>query len=255
MRARSTIVDQLLTIDTTTGFSFENRRGFAMSAVLVDFLAARIDQHIAEGDLEPWSAGLAGRAEETLSGPLPAAIVRLLRAMETETAARDAIFGLVAHLLSEDLGAGFDALLAAAYDLLQVLTDDANLIPLGRVLASAFAPNVGDSVGTGAAISTTGSLTDQSVELLREVAIIDDADTLPTVLGASVLPRGISDPSTPLDTLLEVISEVNRVSPHEGTSYRAADHTALFEQIDDFLVDEERGIERLYDVVQTREGQ
>ena len=45
------------------------------------------------------------------------------------------------------------------------------------------------------------------------------------------------------------------VEPSIRTPFRAADHTVLFHEVSDFLLDPERGLERLYAVVQTREGE
>jgi hypothetical protein len=122
------------------------------------------------------------------------------------------------------------------------------------VLATALSPNVLDAIDTGAAVTVQGSLADQTIELLREVAQVDNDDTLSELLARTVTPRSATDVSTPLDTLLDVIAEVNRAAPHARTSFRAADHGVLFHEVSDFLLDPERGLERLYAVVQTREG-
>ena len=135
------------------------------------------------------------------------------------------------------------------------MDDDDNLRPLARVLATALAPDVLESLSSGAAIEVQGSMADQSVELLLELARIDNNDTMSELLARLVTPRADDNPSTPLDTLLEVIAEVNRSAPHSGTSYRAADHTVLFNEVRDFMLDPERGLERLYAVVQSREGE
>ena len=255
LRARGTLVDQLLATEVSGGqFRLSNRRSYGMVTVLVDFLLGRIDEHRGDGDLSAWAQGLTGRAETTLGGPLTTAALSLFRALATDTPARDAVMGLLGHLLSEDTDA-YVTTLVALHDLLQVLDDDDNLRPLGRVLATALAPDVLTAIESGSALGGESSLAEASIELLREVAAVDTDDTLSELLARTVAPRSETDVSTPLDVLLDVIAEVNRSEPHARTTYRAADHTVLFHEVSDFLLDPERGLERLYAVVRSREGE
>ena len=163
------------------------------------------------------------------------------------------LFGLLSHLIAED--GGYLTTLVATHDLLQVLDDDDNMRPLGSVLATALASEVRDAIASGAPVQVDGSVADQTVELLRQFAALDANDTLPELLARAVTPRSDTDVSTPMDTLLDVIAEVNRTAPHTQTPFRAADHTVLFHEVSDFLLDPERGLERLYAVVQSREGE
>ncbi|MBK6808605.1 MAG: hypothetical protein IPG81_06850 [Sandaracinaceae bacterium] len=254
LRARGTVVDQLLTVTHSgTDFSLTNRRALGILSVVVDFLTERIDEHVADRDLGPWARGLTARLETTLSGPLPTALLHLFDAMSADPAARSSLFGLLSHLIAED--GGYLTTLVATHDLLQVLDDDDNMRPLGSVLATALASEVRDAIASGAPVQVDGSVADQTVELLRQFAALDANDTLPELLARAVTPRSDTDVSTPMDTLLDVIAEVNRTAPHTQTPFRAADHTVLFHEVSDFLLDPERGLERLYAVVQSREGE
>lgn len=255
LRARSTVVDQLLTVERTGNtFQLSNRRALGILSVVVDFLTERIDAHVSDGDLGPWASGLAGRLETTLNGPLPVALLSLFEQLAGDPAARSSLLGLLAHLLDEEDG-GYLTTLVATHDLLQVLDDDDNLRPLGRVLATALASEVREAIANGTPVAVDGSVADQTVELLRQFAALDANDTLPELLARAVTPRSDTDPSTPMDTLLDVIAEVNRSAPHSREPFRAADHPVLFHEVSDFLLDPERGLERLYAVVQTREGE
>lgn len=255
LRARSTVVDQLLTVEGSgSTFSLTNRRALGILTVVVDFLTERIDEHQSDGDLGSWSRGLAARLETTLNGPLPVALLSLFDQLSADPAARDSLLGLLSHLVSEE-GGGYLTTLVATHDLLQVLDDDDNMGPLGSVLATALAAGVRESIANGTPVEVDGSVADQTIELLRQFAALDTNDTLPELLARAVTPRSDTDPSTPMDTLLDVIAEVNRTSPHAREPFRAADHTVLFHEVSDFLLDPERGLERLYAVVQTREGE
>ncbi len=58
---------------------------------------------------------------------------------------------------------------------------------------------------------------------------------------------------TPLETILDVVAEVNRVDPGLGTSLRSDDHRAVLTTAHEFLTDQDRGLERIYNVIQSRE--
>ena len=57
---------------------------------------------------------------------------------------------------------------------------------------------------------------------------------------------------TPLETILDVIAEVNRAEPNLGGSLRAPDYRAVIGQTTQFMLDEEHGLERLNSLVQQR---
>ena len=59
---------------------------------------------------------------------------------------------------------------------------------------------------------------------------------------------------TPLETILDVIGEVNRATPTDPNGVATADDVhAVIGQLRQFLSSDTRGLERLFDVVQSRE--
>ncbi len=88
--------------------------------------------------------------------------------------------------------------------------------------------------------------------LIREVQETDDRRVLRRIL-ANLVSLESDDEQTPLEDILDVLSEVNRATPGAGGAYQPPDYTALIEQMRGFMLAEDRGLERLYDVVQERE--
>jgi hypothetical protein len=251
---RDALARQLL--DTRTlgsGYAFTNQRGRAIVVALLPFLAARWRDHRDRGDLTPWAAALPGDAAEFLDEPLVAGLIRLLDVVNADPEARGALVDLLGYLVDE--GSDHDAFLAMVFgliDLLQVLEDDRNIVPLLHALSGALAPNARSLVaGTRGEPDVEGSVGYDALTLLREVRGFDRDRTLRDLLGNLVQLRG--DETTPLEVILDVASDVNRAEPGAGGSYEPPDYRALYAQMTGFLDDSERGVERLYDVVQARE--
>ncbi len=256
--ARTAIAEQLLRPTAGSSPRLANRRALALLRAVVPFARARIAEHRTAGDLTPWSRGLTARAESTLGSAATSAALDFLVAVEADPAARDAIAALVAYLIDDaSANDALDTTLLALADLLQVLEDDANLTPLLRALAVALASDPRAAVDTGAALTTDGAVTDATLTLIRRVDALDDRGALLAVLANLVsLPAesaAASPDETPLETIVDVIAEVNRRDPGAGGTLAADDYRAILETTRDFLRDEDRGMERLYRVVQERE--
>jgi hypothetical protein len=252
--ARTALTDQLLSVTPSTPARLSNRRTLAMLRLLVPFVRERVAEHRAEGDLSAWADGLTARAEETLGSAATSAVFAFLDAIENDPQACDALAQLIGYLV--DVGSSndaFDTTVVALTDFLQVLEDDRNLTPLLRALAAGLAPEARAAVDDGAALETAGSAADQTLDLLRLINDLDDRHALRTVLANVVSLPEAGEPTTPLETILDVIAEVNRVSPGAGGSLDGEDYRRVLGTTRDLLVDEDRGFERLYRVVQERE--
>jgi len=155
------------------------------------------------------------------------------------------------------------SMLASSNDLVQVLRDDDNLVPLFHVLASAMDASPKDDKGH----VKQKSLVDAQMALLARVSgryfdkdnkeickrEIDPNQVLAVALGNLVTP--INDGSfkgqAPLEVIIDVIADVNRVDPtqaYEGTLNRS-DYGSVSENVVDFLMNRERGLEQFYEVI------
>jgi hypothetical protein len=253
--ARQAIAEQFLATSTLgEQFRFGNARARAILVTALPFARDRIRVHREAGDLVTWATTLHSRFAETMREPLFAALVRFLDAVNEDPAAREALAALMGYLVDQASdNDAFAATLYGAADALMVLEDDANIVPLLRALSEAMAPNVRDVVAVGGTLDTEGSALRDTLRLLRDVQDVDDERTLRTLLQNAVQIPSEGDEVTPLETILDVIAEVNRATPNEGSSLRADDYRSVLGNVTDYMLDERRGLERLTAVVQQRQ--
>ncbi len=255
---RSTIVDQLMTIrQTPAGFEMANRRTYGLLRELVPFVQERIADHEARGDRSAWALGLAPRMEASMGSAVGATSIAFLEAINNDEAAEAEISALAEYLMNEESTSdAFDTTVLATADLMQILDDEDNLDPLFRALSEGIVPDVRTRVAEGgtvrpADLDVTGSALDETLTLVREIAEVDDNRTLTAILSNAVaLPEGSLE--TPLETLIDAMAEINRVEPNSGGPMRADDHRDVLNTATEFMLDEDRGLERIFDVVQNR---
>lgn len=260
LSGRSQLVDVLLAVEETGGeHRFVKRRLPPLIEVLIPFLRERIADHRAAGDLEEWSRGIASRVETSIGSATGAAVLNLVDALRRDEAATDELSGLVRYLMDEEAGAdAFDNTMVASADLLQLLEDDTNLDPLFAALSTGVSPdarsvaNAGGSAD-GGALSSEGSALDETLALLREIVDVDERETLPVVLRNLVSLPPETSGETPLEIIIDVVAEVNRARPGAGGAMLADDHAAVLGTANEYLTDEHRGLERMWDVVQNRQ--
>jgi hypothetical protein len=257
--ARGLLVDHLLSAEcpSSSPCQVTNRRALEAVRVVLPFLRERIAFHRDHGDLEAWAQTFGERAGDTLGSPLGSASIHLLDALQEDPESREALTRLMAFLLDGTApDDAFRNLVVSVADLLQWLEDDHNMDPLLAALSSALAPNARALVeGTAdGPVTTEGSAADQTVRLLREISGVDDERSLRQLLQNLVALPSEGRLETPLEVILDVIAEVNRAEArlNEGTHLDPEDYTHVFDRAVDFLTNEHRGLERLYDVIQHR---
>ncbi|MBZ0116833.1 MAG: hypothetical protein K8H88_07560, partial [Sandaracinaceae bacterium] len=242
---------------TTLGdqFRFESQRLRAILLTALPFMRERVADHRARGDVIEWSTTLHERMGETMTSPLGAALMRFLAAIDADPEARSALSRLMAYLVDEaSANDAFASTLYGLTDAMMVLEDEDNLLPILHALADGMAPNArGVVAGTDPALDTEASAIRDLLELTSEIRDLDTQRTLPRILqNAAALPE-TGDEITPIEVLIDVIAEVNRAAPGAGGTMSADDYRAAFGQTVDFMTDERRGMERLYDVIQNRQ--
>jgi hypothetical protein len=145
------------------------------------------------------------------------------------------------------------------------------MVPLLHVLASAMDPTV-----KGADGKVQKSLIDAQMALLARVSgryfdatskeicrrEIDPNQVLAVALGNLVTPitnasgtdakaGQFMNGQTPLEVIIDVIADVNRADPtqaYEGTLVRG-DYSVVSDNVYDFLMNRERGLEQFYEVI------
>lgn len=253
--ARHQIAEQFLATRTLgEEFRFGSPRARAILLTALPFARERVAEHRAAGDLESWSTSLHARLAEAMREPLMSALIRLLDTVNQDPDSRAALAALMGYLVTE--ASGNDAFLStlhAAADALMVLEDERNIVPLMHALSEAMAPNVRDVVAEDGELDVEASALRDALDLVRDVQEIDTARTLPTILANLVALPAEGDPVTPLETIIDVLAEVNRAAPNAGGRLGADDYRSVIGEVTGFMTDEAHGLERLTAVVQHRQ--
>ena len=149
-----------------------------------------------------------------------------------------------------------DAFLATLYagaDLLQVFGDDADIVPIAHALSVALAPNARELVsGTPGQPNIANGMAYDALGLVRELQGIDDRHILHRLLANLVALPADGSEETPLEVILDVMSQINRSHPGDTGDYTRGDYRSALGQATGFMRDDRRGLERLYQVLQHR---
>ncbi|HEX8791007.1 MAG TPA: hypothetical protein VF765_08635, partial [Polyangiaceae bacterium] len=267
-RARSQLVDQFLGVngENTKTQSFQDPSLPKILPVLIDTLRQQIAAHCPGPPYGacPWArTQLTQNAATTVGGPTFASTLDLTEAVRTHDGARAELEKLLTYLL--DAGSNNDALaefLATADDMIQVMRDDTNLVPLYHVLATAAAPTTTDATGNmqrGVVDATTALLAriagraylpGSNVELCSSE--IDPEGLVDIALANMVTPMKDANGNptqTPLEVFLDAIGDVNRVSPGTMGPMQGTDLANAANELSEFFLDPQRGLEQYYAIV------
>lgn len=277
LAARSALVDQFLSVakDDTTDpkrptYAMQNRRAYATTLKLVPWIRDRIKFHReVANDLLPWADDLTGRLANVLGHPATAAGLDLLDVLWKEDKAGEEFAKLNAYLLDE-VGnpTAFHGLIVAALDTLVLLDRDPDLTPLVQFASLALAPNAleiidkGDKEEKKGVPDVEGSATMATIELTKRITDLypkpEDPKKKDETPLSRLLKNGVladKNGQSPLEEFIDSSTEVNRKDPStpRDKPLSADDYRAVFEQVHAFLVDPDRGLERLYKVIQGRD--
>lgn len=272
-RARSQLVDQFLATSasvTDISTAFTNPTIPKTTPVLIDMLRAQLWAHCPRSFVPPYDKctwareELVKKAEESVTGPLAMSAIDVMDAIRKDPEGRRETSRLLEYLL--DSASKNDALastLASTNDLLQILRDDTNLLPLYKVLAVAVDGSKYDDNGK----LTEKSLVDAQMALLARLSgkyfdasgteicknEIDPNQILASVLGKLVTPikADAFDGQTPLEVIIDVIADVNRADPtqkYDGTLEKK-DYASVSKNVVEFLTDPRNGLEQFYEVI------
>lgn len=246
--AMSELGDLYLLSRSTAGvYKFQNPRIRSLQLAGVDLLRQRVLAHTAKGDLKAWvQTDFVRDISDALTGPIGSASLDLVDAMnQASPEARQALFQILAAYTT-DPGPGaadaprFRALLTFSADLLQLMLDDGDLVPIVRKLAPLFDPQNGAIEGAGW-VALRSLPSDPNQVLLQ--------------LGRNLLKADING-LYPAYRIGEILNEVHRARAGEagvyGSDLNEADMGAITAGLGQFLADPMRGAVRLVDIVQNR---
>lgn len=222
------------------GTNFASTRTAPLTAQVLGFLRERIEAHRNAGDLIAWTGTFERRFIETMDQPLVQTLAPLLELMASTREARLALDEVIIHLADEEASVeAYTSTIQALADGMQLLDDEATLRPLARAFVTAADPKSGMLM--------------KSTVLLQAIASRDVARALPQLFDALVLhPARRKTDETPVEALFDIVMDVNRVKPGATTPRTTSDYANVIGIVREFLGDDERGLERLYEIIANR---
>jgi hypothetical protein len=277
--ARSALVDQFLTVNKTPDasdpmdpakakYTMANPRARIVGSKLLNFLAGRIEHYRgkSEDELAKWATSLPGRLAGVLGHPLTARGLDLYEKLWEkigEGGPADEMARFNTYLLDPAQQDVFGGIALAAIDTLELADRDRSLTPAIQFAALTLAENsfnaLDSLMGTQTAPNTEAGTATCSLEVTRKVAMLHQGKTtlspLTRILRNAVIGNPAKGGRAPLLTLVDAIADVNRADPNMPTTapHSAEDARAVFEQLRLFLFDSDRGLERLYKVIDSRD--
>ncbi len=234
------VVDVLLRASNPgTGWTFRNGHVVPVLRAMIAFTRARLDAHDAAGDRTTWLAQtLPGKTRDLFAHPVFAAVADLGVALTADTGARAALDGWLHDALSQPTApASFAELSCAAADLVQLASDDADVVPLAQLAGSLLAPG-------------KPYLANQLAFATR-LRAADPATTLPQLIGQAFAAYGTGDPgTTALGAIVEATGDVDR-APDAG-AWTPDDYKTVFSGVAAFLREQQRGLPRFIAIVAGR---
>jgi hypothetical protein len=256
---RSDIVDLFLTVEGDKGKKrLQDRIGRSVFVRTLGFLADRVKAHQDAKDVNEWADGLAKRSVTFLDTPLVAGLLHLFDQSWNEPAAGRELMKFLAYMVNEEKNAvGFETTLVAVADLLQLLEDSEKIAPILDLAAEAATPGVSKSVeSTGATdFDPYKGILRRLVELQNRLLQLHTRRPSTLARVARNLVRTSRDEDqTPLEALIDAISEVERVDPKKPSTaiLEKDDLKAIAKSVHKFIDDDGHGLERLYAVIQNR---
>jgi hypothetical protein len=266
--ARSQLVDQFLGVTGMGAMSaFTDPSLPKITPTLIDMLRAQLWVRCPDsfGTQTPkrcaWSRDdWANKMGDVVKGPLFSTILDLTDTIRANDAARVELEALLQYLVDvASTNDAFAALLATSADLLQVLRDDANIVPLFHVLAQAFAtsnfdghdvPSMVDAQSSMLARISGRAFDMDKVELCgKELDPNQILSRLLTNLVTPVVLKNKNVATTPVEVVMDVIADLNRVDPQRTDRLDVADYGSVTGSVTDFLLNKEQGLEQFYEII------
>jgi hypothetical protein len=254
LSARSKLVDQFLSVDQPGGDPtksvFHDPGVAAATPILVDVLDDRVAQHTAAGDIGTWATTTMPNAFITsVSGPTFASALDLSEKLYADPTARTTLANLLAYLLDQaSKNDAFATLTTSAEDILQLIGDDANMVPLYHALSVASEPDGALKRGLDLLERAKDVETDPNFASAH-----GNRRVLTTLLANAVTPMSAGG-AAPIEVLLDCISDLHRADPTNTGAFAADDYGSVAGNVEDFLIDKVRGMEQLYAIIKNRNG-
>ncbi len=223
-------------------WQFTNPRTAAVTLAITQFVRDRIAAHDAANDRLTWLAtDLPNDMKAKLSHPVFAALIDLVDEFTTLGAPRLAIESLFHDVFDETAHPDAFAIMRVGNaDLLQLATDDPDLVPLGHLIGAILAP--------GQTFLPT------QLAFLEKLHEADALHTLRDVTARMFQPYDpTGDPGVPaISAIVDGVGDVDRATPGPEPAWSAGDYRLTFQSVAGFLSEQQFGLPRFIAIVKGR---
>lgn len=206
----------------------------------LSFATERVAAHAT--DLDGWVGQLEKDLVDIVDSPLYASALDVSNRLGAEPDRTNKIYKLLRQITDGTNPAGRSAIAVAVLDAVQLLLDDADVVPLGRAVGSVLDPERGP-------VLAGVSLFRRSRELEQATAPKGSSFLLRVLTN---LYRSNGESATALSRLVDAAAEVNRVLPAASPDFVDGDYRSVLKSSGQFLSNEERGLTRFLKIVQSR---
>jgi hypothetical protein len=224
------------------GWTFRNDHVRAVTRAVIALVRGRIDAHDLRGDRAVWtSRTLPDNTRDLLTHPVFAALADLTAALTTAAGPRTALETLLHDAFDEAASPVVFAMLrTAAADLIQLLADDADLVPIAHLAGRLLAP---DKPYLAA-----------QLDLLQKLTAADDSAVLVRLAGQMFAGYSAGDPGVPaIAAIANAVGEVDRTHPGAARpAWTPDDFASVLTHVAGFLREEQRGLPRFIAIVKGR---
>ncbi|HEY4058119.1 MAG TPA: hypothetical protein VGM39_16005 [Kofleriaceae bacterium] len=221
-------------------YQFKCRHASAVIRGAIDLIRGRIVEHDTAGDRLAWlSTTLPGKVESTFTSPLFASIADFVEA-QTQAGTRASLEHLLADVLDSANPDVFNTMRVGAADLLQLATDDADLVPLAHM--------------AGNLLASDKNYLPTQLDLLSRLHQADVDATLTGIVARLFKPHDPAAPGIPaVSALIDGLGEVDRVTPTStAPPWGDGDYVSVFSNVSTFMTEEQRGLPRFILIVKGR---
>jgi hypothetical protein len=254
-RARSQLVDEFFGVEGSgPGAYFKNRSTVPMLLSILKVTREQLNANCPgreNGEPCEWARrDMALKVADVLSNPLFAATMDLQEAIRLDEPARRELQRYLAYILEASSGdEALQSTIASMSDMMQVLSDDEVLTPILQAAAAAARPG-DDPDGAGCA--------DRTVKVMKALVDpkYDKYHVLDHVLANLVRPiyDDVGNPVglSPIEIFIDTIADVNRIDASVQGPLEPEDYRYVMGAVRDFFMDDRRGLEQFYTIIEKR---
>lgn len=253
--ARAGLFDSYLVLGKD---AFENRRLRAVLLAAIEEGREKWARDAVSGRLAQVGAELVTDTVDLLQNPVFAGALGVIEQISPNQELMEVLNRYARSVLGGDRSeAQSRAMIATAGDMLELLPGDEELLSLFRLMGDSILPNTGQVISEGLPFDLGKGMIWRNLELLRDTSQKDREGVLGRMLNNAVALPGAGtaeEKHSALAQIYDVLIALEREDPGAATTPSAQDFRMIFGHMAEILRDERRGFERLYEIVQCRNG-